>query len=48
MADEIAELQLFVEIVRAGGLLFIAAAESQPVLLPHSANVTHMQTAFLD
>ncbi|MGC1298799.1 MAG: DoxX family protein [Alloacidobacterium sp.] len=41
-------INFFKNVCMAGGLVFIAAAKDQPVLLPRSARLTPMHTAILD
>jgi putative oxidoreductase len=41
-------INFFKNVCMAGGLVFIAAAKDQPVLLPRSTRLTRMHTALLD
>jgi putative oxidoreductase len=41
-------INFFKNVCMAGGLVFIAAAKDQPVLLPRSTQLTHVHSALLD
>jgi putative oxidoreductase len=41
-------INFFKNVCMAGGLVFIAAARDQPILLPRSTRLTHVHSALLD